>query len=264
MAEGKPRRVVIAGLGLIGGSLAADLTQAGWQVIGVDRANVCRRARARGLVAETCSSVERAAAAADLVVLAAPPRANIELLLALVVSLHARPGLTVTDVGSVKRGIVQLAERLQLPGFVGGHPLAGRERAGLRAAHAGLFVGRPWALTPGRTTDPRALRRVRALARAVGARPVDVPAETHDRVLAFLSHLPQLVAWALLDAARADGITRDWLALAGPGFRDMTRLAASPTSLWAEILTANAAQVHDAQVAFVKALSARARRRPRA
>lgn len=257
MAE--PRRVVIAGLGLIGGSLATDLTRAGWHVTGVDRAAVCRRARARGLVSATCTSLERAASAADLIVLAAPPRANRDLLLRLVTSMHRRPALVVTDVGSVKRDIVQLAERLRLAGFVGGHPLAGRERSGLRAAQPGLFAGRAWTLSVGRETRPAALRQVRALARAVEARPVNLAADDHDRALAFLSHLPQLVAWALLDAARADGITAAWLALAGPGFRDMTRLAASPPLLWSDILAVNADHVAVAHAGFIKALDRRVR-----
>jgi prephenate dehydrogenase len=253
--------VAIAGLGLIGGSLAGALTEAGWHVIGVDRAAVGRRARARGLVVATRSTLLHAAREADLIVLAAPPRANRELLLQLAAVMHRRRELVVTDVGSVKRDIVQLAERLRLTGFVGGHPLAGRERSGQSFAQADLFAGRAWAVVPGRESTPAALRRVRALVRAVRARPVQVTAEAHDRALAFLSHLPQLLAWALRDVARADPVTARWLDLAGPGFRDMTRLAASPAPLWAEILKANADHVAEAQGAFIRALLARPHRR---
>jgi prephenate dehydrogenase len=119
-----------------------------------------------------------------------------------------------------------------------------------------LFRDRPWLLTP--DGAPRgAVARVKALVRATGARPVVVDAAAHDRAVAFLSHVPQIVAWALADAARGDAVARRHLALAGPGFRDMTRLAASPRALWREILDQNRSEVGRALQAFRARLSGR-------
>jgi prephenate dehydrogenase len=241
----------VAGLGLIGGSLALALRRAGHQVIGVDRAAVLRRARAAGALTGTARTVSGAATAADLVVLAAPPDVNLRLLEELAVGA---PEARVTDVTSVKQPIVRLARRLRLRGFVGGHPMAGREQGGFGGADAQLFQGRPWILTPERTTDPAAVRAAERLARAVGARVVHRKAAEHDRAVARVSHLPQLVAWALADAAAGH---QD---LAGPAYREMTRLAASPPGLWAQILDQNAAEVEAAVRAFVRALRAHGRR----
>lgn len=248
--------VAVIGLGLIGGSLACDLTRAGYHVIGVDRPARRRRARARGYVAATCSTLSAALRGADVVVLAAPPQANLALLREAARALgNGRPTkCVVTDVSSVKQPIVRLAERLALRAFVGGHPLAGRERAGLAAAGPGLFRRRTWVVTPTRCSHPRAVRAVRALARAVGARPATLTAARHDRSVAFLSHLPQLVAWALEAAARSDDVAGTHTALAGPAFGEMTRLARSPRGLWREILSANASQVRRALRAFSRAL----------
>lgn len=234
----KRPRVAICGLGLVGGSLARALRARGYEVLGVDRPAVWRAARRAGAIARAVR-LEAAAAEAEVVVLAAPPGANLRLLRR--VAAIAGPGLVVTDVTSVKGPIVAEARRLGLRGFVGGHPMAGRERPGFAAATATLFRGRSWILVPGR--DPRALRLVRRLVRDVGARPVAMAAAEHDRVVARLSHLPQIVAWALLALARRDARTRRRMALAGPGFRDMTRLARSPKGLWREILAANRAEV---------------------
>lgn len=227
--------VAIVGLGLIGGSLARALTRAGWRVIGVDRPRVVRRARRAGAVAGT-ASLERASRVAEVFVLAAPPAGNRRLLRHLA-RLGGRDRV-ITDVGSVKVPICREARRLGLRGFVGGHPMAGSERSGFGASSADLFSGRPWVLTPPRRDDP-AVRLVQALVRAAGARPVTLPAGVHDRIMAFLSHLPQLLAWALHDATRRDRVAGRHLDLAGPGFRDMTRLAASPRPLWREILQEN-------------------------
>jgi prephenate dehydrogenase len=244
--------VAVVGLGLIGGSLARALTQAGYGVVGVDRDSVRRRATRAGAVACTTGTVE-AAAGVDVVVLAAPPEANLRLLGRL--ARVARPDLAVTDVGSVKKPIVDEARRLGVAGFVGGHPMAGTEGAGFPASTPDLFRGRPWILSPAR--DPRASRRVRALVRAVGARPVEMEPAAHDRAVAFLSHVPQLVAWALAAAARGDDVASRWLSLAGPGFLDMTRLARSPRGLWREILAQNDREVGRALAAFLREVRGR-------
>lgn len=247
-------RVVVAGLGLIGGSLARDLAALGLEVVGVDRPAVLRAARRQGVIASASVSFEEALGRATLLVLSGPPRLN-RAWLARVARLGRRD-LLVTDTGSVKGGIVADAHGLLLTRFVGGHPMAGSERSGFGASRAGLFAGRPWLLTPGPDVDPHALRRVRALVRAVGAKPMRLGAAEHDRALAFLSHLPQIVAWALRDTARGDAVARRCLTAAGPGFHDMTRLAQSPRGLWREILADNAPAVRRALLALSRELRA--------
>jgi prephenate dehydrogenase len=247
-------RVAIVGLGLVGGSMARALTGAGYHVTGIDWPLVVRTARRRGAITEGATRAE-AAASADLVVLAAPPATNLRLLRRL--AKVARPGLVITDVSSVKGEIAREALRLGLAGFVGGHPMAGTEKRGFAASTAALFRGAPWWIVPGR--DPRATRLVRAVVRATGARPITTDAASHDRAMAFLSHAPQVVAWALLEAARADRVARRQLRRAGPGFRGMTRLARSPRPLWKDILDANRVEVRRALAALVRQIE---RRRP--
>jgi prephenate dehydrogenase len=231
-----PRRptVAVIGLGLVGGSVARALTAAGYRVTGIDWPLVVRRAlRTRAIAAGRMRA--EAAAECDVVVLAAPPATNLRLLRRL--ARVARPGLVLTDVSSVKGEIAREATRLALHGFVGGHPMAGSEKRGFAASSAALFQGRPWWIVPAR--DSRATRIVRELVRAAGARPITTDPATHDRTMAFLSHGPQVVSWAILDAARKDPVARRHLRQAGPGFRDMTRLARSPRPLWREILASN-------------------------
>lgn len=245
-------RVAIVGLGLVGGSLARALTRRGYRVTGIDWPLVVRRALATGAIARGATRAE-AAASADLVVLAAPPATNLRLLRRL--SKVAPPALVLTDVSSVKREIVGEARRLGLRGFVGGHPMAGTEKRGFAASAAGLFAGATWWLVP--SSDARANRLVRRVVRDAGARPVTTDAAAHDRVMAFLSHAPQVVAWALRDAARGDRVARRHLGRAGPGFRDMTRLARSPRALWQDILTANRSEVRRALLALARSLERR-------
>ena len=247
--------VAIVGLGLVGGSLARALTAAGYRVIGHDRPPVLRQAMSARAIAVAARSVPLAVADADIVVLAASPRANRRLLPQ--VGRAARVGATLTDVGSVKRGICSDARRRGLDRFVGGHPMAGREASGFAASKPDLFRERRWILTPDADTAPGAVRALRALVRAVGARPVLMPPAEHDRVVAFLSHVPQVVAWALFGAAKADRATARHLDVAGPAFGDMTRLARSPRALWREILRENEKEV----TAALGALAAHLRRR---
>jgi prephenate dehydrogenase len=244
--------VAIIGLGLVGGSLARALTRKGYRVTGIDWPLVVRRALRRGAITRGATRAE-AAARSDLVVLAAPPATNLRLLRRL--AKVAPPGLVLTDVSSVKRGIVGEAARLRLRGFVGGHPMAGTEKRGFAASQGALFRGATWWLVPSRSA--RANRLVRALVRDAGARPVTTDAATHDRTMAFLSHAPQVVAWALFETARGDAVARPRLRHAGPGFRGMTRLARSPRALWHDILESNRDEVARALGALRRALARR-------
>ena len=186
---------------------------------------------------------------ADLVVLCVPPAAMISLGERLVP--HLRPGTIVSDVGSVKAPVVTALGR-RFPGrFVGGHPMAGRERGGLGMARADLFEGALCLLTPEADTDAEALTTVESFWKSLGCRAVrQLPAAEHDRALALVSHLPHLLAGALL--AVTDPAAR---ACAGPGFRDSTRLAAGPPELWKEILSLNRPAVKKALLALAGELS---------
>jgi len=175
-----------------------------------------------------------------LVVVAAPPDVTADVVLA---ELAAHPGAVVTDVASVKSGVLEAvtAGGGDLARYVGSHPMAGSERSGPTAARPDLFVGRPWVLTPGPQSAPAAVAVVRALAVDAGATPVDLDAERHDAAVALVSHLPQVVA--SLVAARLSDADPAALDLAGQGLRDVTRIAASDPAMWTSILAANAGAV---------------------
>src|SRR5262249_60683107 len=228
-------RLTVAGVGLIGGSLALAAREAGLvrEVVGVGRsaANV-RVARDRGLVDRVASSPAEAVAGAGAVVLAAPVGACAAL--AEQFRPHVAPGTVLTDVGSVKADLVSALEsRWNDPGsVVGAHPVAGSEAAGASAARAGLFRGRLCIVTPTRRTSPAPLTALRALWEGVGARVEEMDAAIHDEIFARVSHLPHLVAYALIAAvadARVGG--RSVLGYAGSGLRDSTRVAASRAEL---------------------------------
>lgn len=240
-------RVLVVGCGLVGGSLALAL-QALWTDLEIRVLDPGAPATLRDRFTLATSPTE--AGWADLVVLGAPVSQNLALLDAL--ARHVAPEAVVTDVGSTKRDIVTAARHERLRGvFVGGHPMAGSAQSGFVHARAGLFAGRPWILTPD-TDGPVAAARVgTALARltqlvcAIGARPFVMGAEDHDRLVAYVSHMPQLVSSAVMTAA-GRAVQRDGLRFSGPGLVDVTRLAGSSPSLWHDILASNADFVHEA------------------
>jgi prephenate dehydrogenase len=231
-------RVAVVGFGLIGGSVALALRRA-WpacHIVAIDRAAVVDAAM-RQRAADAGGDDLGLAEGADLVVLAAPVRQNISVLHDLETSVHG--DAIVTDVGSTKRAIVdaarQLPRRLR---FVGGHPLAGAATGGIEAARADLFQGRPWILTP-EAEGSGEVERVSGLASAVGALPKTMDPAAHDRLMAYLSHLPQLAVSALMQVV-GNRAGRDGLSLAGTGLRDTTRLASSPAGTWRDVTATNA------------------------
>jgi len=233
------RRVAIAGIGLIGGSIALAIRDR-WpsaHIVGIDTPSVLTHARTSGAIDDGLPSMA-ALDAADLVVLAAPVRQNARLLTQLPERVAHEALLT--DVGGTKRDIVGAARRLP-PGarFIGGHPIGGAERGGFGFARRDLFENRPWILTPVPGTDAGALSALRTFVTALGARPVVMEPEEHDRVMAFVSHLPQLAASALMDTV-GGAVARDGLAVAGRGLADTTRLASSPADVWRDICATNA------------------------
>jgi prephenate dehydrogenase len=236
-------RMTIAGVGLIGGSLAAAARRAGLvgEVLGFGRtaANLAV-AHERGLIDRIVTD-DVAAADADLIVLATPVETCARL--AERFRRHARPGTVVTDVGSVKGTLVAALERVWgdgSGGVVGAHPIAGSEASGAAAAQADLFRERLCILTPTARTPAPALRLVRSLWEGVGARIEEMSPETHDAILARVSHLPHVLAYALVRAVtdrQADG--HRLLDYVGTGFLDVTRIAASPAEVWRDIVLAN-------------------------
>ena len=230
--------VAVVGVGLIGGSLGLALRARGAcrEVIGVDPGPL-DLALERGAV-ERALPLEAAAKAADLIVLAAPVGALPGLARAL--KPHLRPETVVTDTGSVKGYVLDHVAPLLGGRFVGAHPIAGRERSGVGAAEADLFEGAACVLTPVEASDDDAVAAVSALWRAVGARVTTMPAAVHDRVFACVSHLPHLVAFALMGAVertRPDGV--DPVAYSAGGLRDFTRVAGADPVMWRDICLTN-------------------------
>lgn len=244
-----PARIGLVGLGLLGASIALRVAREwpGAVRVGVDRPDVVREALRRGVITDSRDDVD-ALHDCDLVVLAAPVPAIVDLLAHTAAAFDAT---VVTDVGSTKRRIADAGRRL--PHFAGGHPLAGAERGGLDRARADLFDGRPWVIESGATSD-RALAAVERFAAAMGARPVRMGADEHDRVMAYVSHLPQLLAVALMNTVADAGALA--AGVSGPGFAGMTRLAASPGELWRDIVASNADYVAEAIAALRRHLPA--------
>jgi prephenate dehydrogenase len=239
----------IAGVGLIGGSIALRARAAGWTTVGFDRnAGALAAARAAGALDDVAAGIAALAERCDVVVIALPVDATIAALRD--VAALARPQL-VFDVASVKAPIA--AAGAHLARFVPSHPLAGRERGGFAAADAELFAGRTWVVDPAASAEPRA--RLAALIALLGARVVEIGAADHDRLVALTSHLPQALAVALgaqlAEAGRHDPRA---YALCGPGMASMLRLARSPAPLWGAIFAANAAPVAAEMRSLARAL----------
>jgi prephenate dehydrogenase len=251
-------RLTVAGVGLIGGSLALAAREAGLvgEVVGFGRSEAnLQLARERGIVDRFAREPAAAVAGADAVLLAAPLGACAALAEAF--RPHVGPRTLLSDVGSVKGTMVEALEaRWPDPRrVVGGHPIAGSEEAGAGAARADLFRDRLCILTPTTATQPEALASVRSLWEGVGARVEEMDASAHDAILARVSHLPHLVAFALVDAvARARAAGRPVGAYAGSGLLDTTRIAASSPEVWRDIVLANAGPLRAALAEFRVAL----------
>lgn len=249
-------RLAVVGVGLLGGSVARAARARGLarHIVGIGREPGRLAAAVRdGTLDTVTADLAAGVRGADVVVLAAPVLAN-EALLARLWPV-VEDGALVTDVGSTKRGIVSAAARLAATrpvAFVGSHPMAGSERRGYEAAHADLLQGALVIVTPTDTSEPAAVKRVTELWERCGARVTLLDPQTHDRAVAVVSHLPQVVARALVDAvARFEPGARE---VAGRGFRDTTRIAASDPVVWREILVANRDAVLASLAAFRAAL----------
>ena len=253
------QHISIVGLGLMGGSWGLALKQRGFPGcrVGCDRPDVLNHALAAGAVDEGSADLPTAVRDADLIILATPVGVILDLLPQLKGAVP--PRALVTDVGSTKRLICQRAREVlgEEPLFLGGHPLAGKERSGLENADAALLENARYVLTP-LSPDHLADERVKAfssLLEALGARPFVMEASTHDRAVAFLSHLPQLVSSGMASMIAEQG-AEDFLPLelAASGFRDVTRLAESPYSLWRDICLTNIENIQSALEALIDKL----------
>ena len=230
----------------MGGSVGLAAKAASWEVVGVDKPAVLERAIELGVI-DRASTIKEVRGA-DLVVLAAP----ISRISALTRDLAPTEAL-VTDVASTKVKIVREAEAQGLR-FVGGHPMAGSQLSGVANAKADLFHGARYFLTPTEKTDPEVYREVARFVREdLGALPTAVDPEKHDLLMAALSHVPHLMAVALLKVA--SDISPEALSFAGPSFRDLTRVGASNPGLWSDILAENAPALGEALGAFAGAMA---------
>ena len=231
-------RLAVVGTGLLGASVALAARRAGvGPVAGWDADADALTEAAGGGAVQPARTLEAAVASAELVVAAAPVGALPETVRRILV---AAPEATVTDVGSTKRSLAAVDD----PRFVPGHPLAGGATGGPARATADLFDGATWFLSPSPATDRSRLDTVARFVRALGARPVELDAERHDRLLAVTSHLPHALANALMRSAAAAG--EDALRFAGPSLREMTRVAGANAAVWADIFVENGDLIADA------------------
>jgi prephenate dehydrogenase len=236
MTSPSDRRAHVVGLGLIGGSTALALAAQGWRVTGDDHEE---SARAAALVRGVVTS-DRVDPATELIVIATPAAAVVRVANGLLAQ-HQSPTLIVTDVAGVKGTI---GRGVKDPRYIGGHPMAGSELRGLAGARADLFEGCTWVLTPTPRTDAEAYAKLHGYLREFGANVMALDFDTHGRLVALASHVPHLVAGALMNtaasAARSDAAL---LQLAAGGFRDMTHVAAGDPRIWPDLLFENAAAV---------------------
>ena len=248
------QRLAIVGVGLLGGSIALAARAHGLarEIVGIGRDRTRLEAPLRaGAVDRVTTDLTAGVRDADVLVLAANVLANERLLVDAWPAVA--PSAVVTDVGSTKRGIVAVAERL--PGahrFVGSHPMAGSEKSGYAVARPDLFRGAIVIVTPGDASEPGAVKTVTSFWEALGARVSALEPDTHDRVVAAISHLPHVVAWALVEAVgRFEPAA---LPFAARGFKDTTRIAAADTAMWTEILLSNRDTIVSSLGAFRGAL----------
>jgi prephenate dehydrogenase len=249
-------KIAVIGTGLIGTSIALAAARAGIDVAGWDPDDDhLARAGATGVIAVR-DSLADAVSGADLVVVCAPIVAIARTVEA---ALAAAPTAVVTDAGSIKgtivREVVEIAQAADLARFVPGHPMGGSERSGPEHASASIVDGIVWVVAPTEWSSEEAIGTLDRFVSSVGAQPVRMTPQRHDRLVAFVSHLPQVASTSLMGLAAAEEADEpDLLLLAAGGFRDLTRLASSNAALWSEILIANREQISAAIDLYVDAL----------
>jgi prephenate dehydrogenase len=241
------QQMTVIGVGLIGGSLGLTALRKRLvrTVVGYGkRRGDLQRAITTGAIDRYFLTIQRAVEEADFVVLATPLGTFEKVLHAMLP--HLKVGTIVTDVGSCKGKSVEKWEAMMPPGvfFIGGHPIAGRERSGVEAATIDLFAGHRCILTPTAKTPPHVLQKVRAFWEAIGATVFEMDPLTHDRIMGAVSHLPHLVAYALMETLCHPSVAQnDPVRFSAGGLRDFTRIAASSPEMWRDIFLANSQNV---------------------
>jgi len=243
----KFEKLALIGCGLMGGSFALALKQAQrvTHVTGYSASDASRqKALAMGVIDSMAESAAQAVQGADLVLVAVPVRATHATFAAIAPALS--PTALLMDVGSTKADVVAAARATlgeRLPCFVPAHPIAGKEVAGIEHADAGLYLNRQLILTPLPSNGLRKIAMAHDVWEALGCHVITLTPEQHDATFAAVSHLPHLVAFALVNAVAQQAKGADHLSMAGPGFRDFSRIAASDPAVWRDILLSNREQV---------------------
>jgi prephenate dehydrogenase len=250
----------VVGCGLMGGSFALALKRAGLvrKVVGYSKSpSTTEKARRMGVIDIAAESALLAVSGSDIVLIAVPVAASEATFRA--IRHLVEPGVLFMDVGSTKRDVVDAARRVlkeRIGSFVPAHPIAGKEVAGVANADAALYTGRQVILTPIAQTDAALVQKATDVWSAIGAQVLKMTPENHDAAFAAVSHLPHLLAFAYFNAVAKQPAGRDYLSLAGPGFRDFTRIAASDPTVWRDILSANREEILKQSMRFRHTLDA--------
>lgn len=250
----------VIGCGLMGGSFALALKRAGLvkRVVGYSKSpSTTERARKLGVIDVAAESALLAVAGSDIVLLSVPVAATEATFKA--IRHLVEPGVLVMDVGSTKRDVVDAARRVlreRVGAFVPAHPIAGKELSGIQHADATLYAGRQVILTPLPQNAPELVQKATDVWSAIGTQVLKMSPENHDAAFAAVSHLPHLLAFAYFSGVVNQPLGKDFLSLAGPGFRDFTRIAASSPEMWRDILVANREEVLKQSQRFRHALDA--------
>ena len=237
----------LIGCGLMGGSFALALKRAGLvkRVIGYSKSpSTTEKARQLGVIDQAAESALLAVSGSDVVLIAVPVAATEATFKA--IRHLVEPGVLFMDVGSTKRDVVDAARRVlkeRIPSFVPAHPIAGKEAAGISHADATLYNGRQVILTPLPQTNPELVQKATDCWAAIGSQVLRMTPENHDAAFAAVSHLPHMLAFAYFNSVSRQPAGRDFLSLAGPGFRDFTRIAASDPAVWRDILMSNREEI---------------------
>ena len=256
------QQITIVGTGLIGGSLGLALKQSGFAgtIIGCDKRAVLEIAQSRGAVDRAEADLERAIVGSDVLVLATPVGCILSQLEA--IAALVPPTTLITDAGSTKQKLVERARDLfggnAAERFLPGHPMAGKEVGGIEHADANLFRDAVWLITPVEPDRPSTSRQMEylELLQAMGARVMTMDAERHDRLCAWISHLPQMIATALASALREElGDEEAATQIGGRALREMTRIAHSPYSMWRDIAFTNSQNIEEALLRFEQQLA---------
>jgi prephenate dehydrogenase len=254
------KQLGVIGCGLMGGSFALALKRGGLvkKVVGYSKSpSTTERARKLGVIDVAAESALQAVAGSDCVLLAVPVAASEATFKA--IRHLVEPGLLVMDVGSTKRDVVDAARRTlkdRVSSFVPAHPIAGKEVAGVANADALLYSGRQVILTPLSQTAPELVQKATDVWSAIGSQVLRMTPENHDAAFAAVSHLPHLLAFAYFNSVANQPAGRDFLSLAGPGFRDFTRIAAGDPAVWRDILLSNREEILRQSMRFRHTLDA--------